>query len=777
MINQSALLTTVMQHAMSRRALLAESAVALVFGSAFISGCGGGRRAAQPAAAATTASLLAPEQPGGQIVTQSATWKRLPVGAGGFVTGIDFSNDGSTKVVRTDTSNGYVWDDAGRQWRPLFTASSLGATEARAVAAGHPLSDGSGVYEVRVAPSNPNRIYAVFQAQVWRSDNKGLNFAKTSLPAKQMRPNTGAQRLWGPKMVVDPANPDVVYLGTEIDGLWRTLDGGATWSQVADVPKSKTDGLPLLLAFDASSGTANGRTKVLYVSSDGNGVYRTSDAGERFALTVNGPTKSKRMICDGEGVLYFAENGGHNSNLLKFAGGQWSRVPFNGLCHAVAINPADNKHLFAISDDGFVQQSFDRGATWLGTWFPKYPDGEGWRVIAEDIPWLAFQTDMTAGDIRFDPSGANKLFYAMGVGVMWTHPPREFKRIDWHSQSAGIEQLVGEWIVTPPGGDPLVLAWDRPIFKLTDVSKYPAKYGPVSWLHHGWHADYAVDDPSFIVGLFNYQGVENSGWSADGGSTWTKFAATPSTSQGGCIAVSRRDNIVVVPSSNGQAVFTKDRGRTWKPLAIPGVPTSGETGWGWAHYLNRKIVAADTVKPDVFYLYNYGPQGSSSTAGLYRSIDGGETWVRAFAGPVADWSGYNARLQAVPGHQGHLFFTSGSQSGPDPADVKLMRSTDGGSTWTAVPRVREAIAFGFGKPAPNSAYPSIYMSGWVDGAYGFWASFDNCKTWIKLAEYPADNIDTVSCVSGDLNIFGRFYVGFTGSGFAYGDVSAWAAGA
>lgn len=782
-LNPSPLAKTVMNYAVSRREALLEGACALTFGSALVAGCGGDGKVVQMAGAEVAAGLP-PVQAGSGLVAQSAIWKRLPVGAGGFITGIDFSNDGSTKLIRTDTSNGYVWDDGRGQWRPLFTVSSLGLAETRATMDDHPLGDGMGVYEARVAPSDPNRIYAVFQAHVWRSDNKGLNFVRTSLPAKQMRGNTGAQRLWGPKMAVDPANPDVVYLGTEVDGLWRTLDGGKTWSQVADVPKSTSNALPLLLAFDATSGTANGRTKVLYVSSDGNGVYRTEDAGERFALTVNGPTKSKRMICDQQGTLWYVENGGGERNLLTFSAGQWSRTTYKGHpIHAVAINPADARHIYAISDDGIPQQSFDRGATWMGPWFAKYPDGEGWRINAVDIPWLAYQLDMSAGDLRFDPSGTNKLYFAMGVGVLWSNPPKTFTRIDWHSQSAGIEQLVGEWIVSPPktadgrGGEPLVLAWDRPIFKIKDITKFPEKYGPVKPLHHGWHADYSVTDPTFIVGLFNYAGVEESGWSEDGGDTWTKFAATPSDARGGCIAVSRPDNIVVVPSNNGRAVYTKDRGKTWTPLSIPGLPTSGESGWGWAYYLNRKIVAADTVKPDVFYLYNYGPESNRSLAGMYRSTDGGANWVRAFAGPIADWSGFNAKMLAVPGQQGHLFFTSGGQSGDNPADVKFMRSTDGGTTWTWVAKVREVFAFGFGKAAPDKTYPAIYMQGYVDAVYGFWASFDNCQTWLKLTEFPADNIDKHSCVSGDLNIFGRFYVGFSGSGFAYGDVSAWAAGA
>ena len=47
-------------------------------------------------------------------------------------------------------------------------------------------------------------------------------------------------------MAVDPANPDLVYVGTLVDGLMVTFDAGKTWSPVSTVPLSKKCGLWLL---------------------------------------------------------------------------------------------------------------------------------------------------------------------------------------------------------------------------------------------------------------------------------------------------------------------------------------------------------------------------------------------------------------------------------------------------------------------------------------------------------------------------------------------------
>src|SRR4029453_2610086 len=43
------------------------------------------------------------------------TWKPLRIGAGGWLTGMDISADGSTRVVRTDTYGAYVWEST--RWK------------------------------------------------------------------------------------------------------------------------------------------------------------------------------------------------------------------------------------------------------------------------------------------------------------------------------------------------------------------------------------------------------------------------------------------------------------------------------------------------------------------------------------------------------------------------------------------------------------------------------------------------------------------------------------
>ena len=49
----------------------------------------------------------------------------------------------------------------------------------------------------------------------------------------------------------------------------------------------------------------------------------------------------------------------------------------------------------------------------------------------------------------------------------------------WNDQSIGIEQLVANEIIVPPGGDPVLASWDRAFFYISNPNVYPSTYGPV----------------------------------------------------------------------------------------------------------------------------------------------------------------------------------------------------------------------------------------------------------------------------------------------------------
>ena len=688
----------------------------------------------------------------------SYIWQPLRIGAGGWLVGMDIAPDG-TKVVRADTYGAYLLN--GTQWQQLVTSTSMPGPDVT-------VYNASGVYEIRIAPGNSNRLYMMYNGSVYRSDNKGSTWTKTAFATVTGCDANDNYRTNGEKMAIDPANADVVYAGTTLNGVWYSFNGGTSWAQVSSIPVGGVGGITGI-AFDQTSGTAAGKTNMIYVCSWGNGVYRSSDAGSSFAKTTGGPTMVNNAIVASDGVYYAADG----TAVWKYTAGAWTNINATGGWHTIAVDPSNPARLIVGSDGGYLSQSLDRGATWSGTIWGSSAHPQ--TRVATDVPWLAWTNEsyMSNGNMIFDPSASNKLFFSEGIGVWYTNVSTTQTwdmGIVWNSQSAGIEQLVANEIVSPPNGKPVVASWDRPVFYVNDPDIYPSTHGPdnKNAIVAGWALDWASSNPAFVTGLFNWGAVEKSGYSNDNGQTWHTFAAHPVNSgEGGSIAAASPNNIVWVPENNLVPYYTKNGGTSWTAVNAPGAATTGETGWGFAYYLNRHIVAADRVTIGTFYLYNY-------LKGVYKSSDSGTTWALVHTGEITPWSSYNAELKAVPGQAGHLFFTGGPQGGsgdPHPASEPFMRSTDGGATWTAVPNVLEAWCFGFGAPATTGGYPAIYICGWVSNVYGIWRSDNQGQNWTQICDWPLGSIDMIKTISGDMNTYGKVYAGFSGSGYAYGQIS------
>lgn len=135
--------------------------------------------------------------------------------------------------------------------------------------------------ELAVAPSNPNRLYLMMQDSatshidyVFRSNNAGVTWDSVPAPSA-LNNNSNSQAWFNLISAVDPANPDVLYVGAL--HLARSDDGGASWSNMV----SASTGVHVdqhELVFLASNR--------LYVGNDG-GVYYTSNANEVLPTFLN----------------------------------------------------------------------------------------------------------------------------------------------------------------------------------------------------------------------------------------------------------------------------------------------------------------------------------------------------------------------------------------------------------------------------------------------------------------------------------------------------------
>src|SRR5215831_1644522 len=178
-------------------------------------------------------------------VGAAASFQPLALGAGGWLTGMDIVSDG-TMVVRTDTLGAYIANSGSTaKWQQLLTAASMPVGSVNF--SGSTYVFGTGVYEIRIAPSNTSILYMLYAgggtAAFYKSTNKGVTWTQlTNFPAITWSANENdAYRMNQKKMAVDPNNANSVVIGTPANGAYYTTDGGNSFTHIAGIATSGTD--------------------------------------------------------------------------------------------------------------------------------------------------------------------------------------------------------------------------------------------------------------------------------------------------------------------------------------------------------------------------------------------------------------------------------------------------------------------------------------------------------------------------------------------------------
>ena len=142
----------------------------------------------------------------------------------------------------------------------------------------------------------------MFDGYVFKTTNEGTTWTETSF-AQVTANSNDAYRMYGQKMAIDPNNPNIVYVGTPLNGLFVTTNGGTTWQSVSGVPVSVTDSngdSPGItgIEFDPAN------TNIIFAASYGNGVYETTNAGASWSQLSGGPGSVDYAAISSTGVYY-----------------------------------------------------------------------------------------------------------------------------------------------------------------------------------------------------------------------------------------------------------------------------------------------------------------------------------------------------------------------------------------------------------------------------------------------------------------------------------------
>ncbi len=738
-----------------------------------------------PASKVSTGFYAVAGSPG----TPAYTWKNVQIIAGGFITGIvAHPAQPGLMYARTDIGGAYRWDTVNGRWIPLtdwipmpssnnIGIESIGIDPSDPnrlyLAVGTYTESWAGNGAILVSDDQGNTFTTVPMPFKMGSNDNGREAGERLA----VDPNDGSIVYFGSRQ-------NGLWKSGDHGLTWNQVSGFPVTGPTTGL---KNDGVGVIfIDFVQSSGSVGTPTPVIYagVSDTGTeatpvyGLYRSTDGGTTWSAVPNQPTGlyPNHGVFGPDGSLYLSygddvgPNGMSSGAIYKYTppansapagAGAWTNITppaptyssnGNAGFGIVAVDPerpgtimASSMDLWWLHDD--IWRSTDGGATW------EQPEVGANSVYDGSLSPYINQLQLGGGTNNYpgwwigamaiDPFNSGHALYGTGATIWSTSDLSNADSgttVHWAVGANGIEETAVLRLISPPSGANLVSGvGDIGGFVHTSLTASPATgmmSNPVFTTTTG--LDFAQQAPA-VMARTGYAGntSQTGGYSTNGGTSWTPFASQPAgTSKGaGSIAVSADGTRFVWAPVDAAVAYTADNGSTW--IRSNGAPSPGSSS------LN---VIADRVNPKTFYIL--------TSTGLYTSTDGGASFALTNAAPPA-----NGTLISTPALEGDLWLSSGSG---------LFHSTDGGNSFTVLPNVQSAGSTGFGAPASGETYPALYLMGTVNNVTGYFRSLDGGATWTQIND-AQHGFGNGSLVIGDPRVFGRIYIGTNGRGILYGD--------
>jgi hypothetical protein len=727
-------------------------------------------------------------------------WQKVHLGGLGYVTGMAAAPDGSWLLAKTDVGGFYRRASGDTAWTQIVTSAGFPSTLADPE---NFLNSANtvGCWEIAMAGNN-STAYATFKAKILKTTDSGVTWTDTNfalvggtnndMPANQQ----SFERLSVNKMVVDPSDPNTVLVWTPKTGAYRTVDGGANWTQPTGLPdvSGQTAGLRIgVFACDRGSTVGSGR--VWFAFAYGFGLYRSTDNGATWSLADATYTQAYDITYMASGVVWIAEQSAVEDNVRIWTQGTgWSSItstPSGFKARYTSRNPNNSSDII-LSTGGnsgnFMVRSQDGGATWTSAWAPSHMKSQ--HVETRTMSYAQDQDGATSFAMSFakpifHPTDGY-VYYPTGYGAARSiaaatgfQAPNTSDKLVVYDFTAGMEELAAIFGRILPDGTIVTVQQDKTVLKIADPTTYalPGFLATTS-LGAGYYADYVEGTPAKLAYASGGGAGGNTldGYSDDGGATGVAFATQPVNGIGGGSILRFDDQrFIRLPGQNRRPRYTTDKGATWNIPTFTGgtLPADGTIngfGSGLVDF-NQRCVAKDRDNPGVAYCYNFGEGGSNTMLGCWKSTDYGATWTNQTTSLILT-SGTQGGHTTLIHADGVLYLTAGSTGSGYMVEATtnyLFRSTDQGVTWTAIrtstgfaQEVTKPIQIGVGAHASGSSNKTIWMVGWVGHDLGVWYSADKGLTWTKLGDLPG--FDSVQYIGPDPTTFGRLLIGGSGTG-------------
>jgi photosystem II stability/assembly factor-like uncharacterized protein len=612
-----------------------------------------------------------------------ASWKNVSDGFfGGSIGAVAVSASdpnivyvgGGEKTVRGNVSHGDgVWKshDAGKSW-------------ARAG-----LEDSHHIPRIRVHPQDPDLVYAAVLGHlyedhpsrgVYRSRDGGASWQKILF----VNEAAGAVDL-----ALDPNNPRILYAafwrvrrtpwslesGGEGSGLWKSTDGGDTWSEL-----TSNEGLPAAPLGISGITVSPTDSENLYaiIEAEKGGVFRSRDGGKTWKRTSDQRELRQRAWYytriyadpqDEDGV-YVVNVRFHRS---KDGGKTFSKIATpHGDHHDLWISRQDPRRLIHGSDGG-ASVSLDGGRSWSRQ--DNQPTAQIYRLTTDDqFPYRIYgaQQDNTSlrlshrtldrgiGPRAWEPTAGGEsghivpdpldpdVVYGGSYGGYLTR----------QNHRTGQTREISVWPDNPMGWAAKDLRyrfqWNFPIFFSPHAKEVLYAAGNILFMStdagQSWKAissDLTRNDPAT-------QGSSGGPITQDNTSIeyyGTIFAALESPLEPGVFWTGSDDGLVQV---------SRDFGATWEVVTPKGLPK-----WALINSLEPH-----PSRPGGLYLAATAYKSGDFTPYLFKTLDFGRTWQQITTGIAAQH--FTRVLRADPARAGLLY--AGTERG-------VYVSFDDGGRW------------------------------------------------------------------------------------------------